>query len=156
MAGFLGDHTDMRIEGPRKADSIRKNEKARKSGAVSSDFSTFLDAEVGGAEETKGAAPIADVGALIAAQAADDPAERKSRQRMQDRAGKVLDALESVQRGLINGQLSVTQLENISRSMAERREKINDPRLLGIMDDVDLRAQVELAKLEMARDKHTK
>lgn len=143
----------MRIEGPRRTDEVRKNEKTKKSGSVSGDFRTFLDAETGGVGETQGAAPVSDVSALIAAQQTDDPAERKSRRRMQDRAGRVLDALDGVHRGLLNGALSTEQMENITRNLAERREKITDQRLLGLMDEVDLRAQVELAKLEMAREK---
>jgi hypothetical protein len=89
---------------------------------------------------------------LIAAQAAEDPLEGRTRRRMQDRAEKVLDALDDVHRGLLSGSLSTVQMERIAQSVTSRREKVNDPRLVEILDQVDLRAQVELAKLEMARE----
>jgi len=143
----------MRIEGPRSTDGVRKSDRARKTGGASSDFKSFLDADT---EETTGpssAPALGGVGSLIAAQGFEDPAEKKSRGRMMERASRVLDALDGVHRGLLNGNLSTTELEQVTRSVSAQREKIADPRLLSIMDDVDLRAQVEMAKLEMARDK---
>jgi hypothetical protein len=143
----------MRIEGPRQADSVRKNEKTRKSSGVSGAFSALLSDEADGPSEARGPSAVADVGALIAAQAVEDPTERKARKRMQDRAERVLEALDGVHRGLLSGSLSTADLNAVKAGVSERREKINDPRLLGILDEVDLRAQVELAKLELARDK---
>ncbi len=143
----------MRIEGPRATEGVRKNEKARKTGGASSDFKSFLDGDTEEAAGPSSAPALGGVGSLIAAQGYEDPAEKKSRGRMMERASRVLDALDGVHRGLLNGRLSTTELEHVSRSVSAQREKIADPRLLSIMDDVDLRAQVELAKLEMARDK---
>jgi hypothetical protein len=113
----------------------------------------------GEAEETtqaRGTAPMGSVGGLLAVQAADDPAEGKKRKRMMERADKVLDALNGVHKGLVDGSLSVGHMRDVTRAMAGTREKVSDPRLLEILDEVDLRAQVELAKLEMARDKDKK
>jgi hypothetical protein len=72
---------------------------------------------------------------------------------MLDRADQVLDALQEVHTGLLSGTLSVSQLNDVSRRVSERREKVNDPRLAGILDEVELRAKVELAKMELARQK---
>ncbi len=143
----------MRIEGPRAADSVRKNEKSRKTGGASSDFKSFLDGESDGASEVVSAPAMDGIGALIAAQAAEDPLEGKARGRMRERAGRVLDALDDVHKGLLSGGLTLAQMENVTRSVAARREKINDPRLVEILDEVELRAQVELAKMEMAKEK---
>lgn len=143
----------MRIEGPRPTDSIKKNEKTRKTGGASGEFKSFLAGDTEGASEASSAPMIADVGALLIAQASEDPAERKARKRMKDRAENVLSALDGVRRGLLNGKLSTLEMESVSRSIAERREKINDPKLTEILDEVELRAQVELAKMEMAKQK---
>ena len=143
----------MRIEGPRSTDGVRKSDKARKASGSSADFKSFLD---GGTDETQAAvaAPVVgDVGALIAAQSFEDPAEKKAKGRMIARAGQVLDALDRVHHGLLAGQLTLGDAENVSRAVAAQREKIADPALNGLLDEVDLRAQVELAKMEMARDK---
>ena len=38
----------------------------------------------------------------------------------------------------------------LPEQLLNQREYINDPRLIEIIDDIELRAAVELAKLEMA------
>lgn len=144
----------MRIEGPGRTEQVKKSEKARKSSGASSFGSLIETDEAEGASETRGAAPMAGVGSLLAAQSVEDPAEGKKRKRMMARADKVLDALSGVHSGLLNGTLSVADMTNVNASLAANREKVTDPRLLGLLDEVDLRAQVELAKLEMARDKN--
>ncbi|MBU6234476.1 MAG: flagellar assembly protein FliX [Alphaproteobacteria bacterium] len=143
----------MRIEGPRATDGVKKSEKTRKTTGTSGDFKTFLDADAGDVSETVSAPLVADVGSLLAAQSYEDPAERKAKKRMTERASHVLDALAGVHKGLVSGKLSTTELENVSRAMAERREKIHDPQLAEVLDHVELRAQVELAKMEMAKEK---
>jgi hypothetical protein len=142
----------MKIEGPRAADATRKSDKTRKTSGSTSDFSSFLDTESEGTADVAAAPAMGGIGALIAAQAAEDPLEGRTRRRMQDRAEKVLDALDDVHRGLLSGSLSTVQMERIAQSVTVQREKVNDPRLVEILDQVDLRAQVELAKLEMARE----
>lgn len=143
----------MRVEGPRASDNVRKGEKARKSGAASSDFKSFLDGEAEGAGEAASAPGVGGIGALIAAQAAEDPLEGRARKRMQARAGQVLDALDGVHRGLLSGRLSTQDMERVAASVAAQREKIADPALSGLLDEVDLRAKVELAKMEIAKEK---
>jgi len=111
------------------------------------------------ADSAPTAAPMSGVGgmsAILAAQYDEDPAEKKARDRMQERAGKVLDSLDVIQRGLVSGDVRVADMEAIKANVSANREKINDPRLLAIMDEVDLRAQVELAKLEVTYEKQRK
>lgn len=143
----------MRIEGPRPSDSIKKNEKTRKTSGASGEFKSFLAGDAEGASEAASAPMVADVGALLIAQASEDPAERKAKKRMKDRAEGVLNALDGVRRGLLSGGLSTAEMDSVARAIEARREKINDPKLTEILDEVELRAQVELAKMEMAKQK---
>lgn len=143
----------MRIEGPRPTDGVKKNDKARKTGGASGEFKAFLDGDADGVGEAFATPMVVDVGSLLAAQAAEDPSERKARKRMQERAERVLDSLDGVRKGLLDGTLNTRDLERVSQSVTEKRESINDPVLAGILDEVDLRAKVELAKMEMAKEK---
>ena len=143
----------MRIEGPRAADTVKKSGKARKAGESGGVFGSFLEADAEGAAETASAPMAAGIGSLLAAQSVEDPVEKKSKKRMYERAERVLDGLEDVHKGLLGGTLSTVQMERMANTLAERREKIMDPRLAAILDEVDLRAQVELAKMEMAKEK---
>lgn len=146
----------MRIEGPRPNEGIRKTDKARKSGAASSSFGAMLEPETEEASEARASVPPSSLGMLFAVQGYEDPVQEKTRKRMRDRAAKVLDVLGDVHKGLVTGTLNTGQLEDMSRAIAEKREAITDPRLSGILDEIDLRAQVEIAKLEMAAEKHKK
>jgi hypothetical protein len=47
---------------------------------------------------------------------------------------------------LLAGGISREKLLQLSRIVNARRSQITDPKLAAILDDIDLRAQVELAK----------
>ena len=119
--------------------------------------------EVSSTEEssaTESAAPvsttqhIAFVDSLLAVQREDDPAQRASRGRMRQRAMGLLDELEKVRDALVLGNLTVGHLLNIADVVASHRERIDDVRLTAILDEIDLRAQIEIAKMRYAIDKH--
>lgn len=153
MTAFLWYFGVMRIEGPRSTDSVKKADKTKKSSGSNGVFSSFLADEADSAPAASPMSSPAGLGSILAAQYGEDPAEKQAKKRMQERASKVLDTLDVIQRGLVAGQISHSDINAIKTSVTANREKINDPRLLAIMDEVDLRAQVELAKLEVARDK---
>ena len=44
----------------------------------------------------------------------------------------------------------MSELRRLTALVAERRDDFNEPGLQGVIDEIDLRAQVELAKLEHA------
>lgn len=46
------------------------------------------------------------------------------------------------------GTLPRERLDRLTRLLAERRGEIDDPRLAALIDEIELRAAVELAKLE--------
>ena len=96
---------------------------------------------------------IAGIDALLVAQESEDPASRASRQRMRIRAEKILAALETMRLALLSGHLRVGHMIDIADVIASHRERIMDPALTQLMDDIDLRAQVELAKLRGALDR---
>ncbi len=107
-------------------------------------------------KENAGAATtqsIAHVDALLAVQGAEDPTARAARNRMRKRADDVLDGLETVRLAMLGGNLTVGHMVDIADVVASHREKINDPALSALMDEVDLRAQVELAKMRVVLDK---
>ncbi len=140
----------MKVEGPDKA---RQAGQTKKKGAVSSGDGSFGSMVTGGAKEAGGASPthsIAKVDALLSVQAAEDPTERAARQRMQVRAEGILDELDSIRMGLLTGTLTVGHVINVADVIAAHREKVMDPELTAILDEIDLRAQVEIAKMRRA------
>jgi hypothetical protein len=144
----------MKIEGPSGPQSTAPTRRAGKTSGPGGSF----DALIGGAEDSVGAAPtqassaIARVDALLTIQGAEDPAQGAARKRMRRRSESILKALDGIRLSMLSGTLTVGHMIDVADIVAAHREKINDPQLAAIMDEIDLRAQVELAKMRMAME----
>ena len=55
-----------------------------------------------------------------------------------------------VRDGLLAGGIPRPTLSRLAHGIAKRRESYADEKLQGVLDEIDLRARVELAKLELA------
>jgi hypothetical protein len=107
--------------------------------------------------ETESAAPstgvnrtagVMGVDALLALQDVGGPLERK--RRAVRRASRILDVLDEVKLALLDGDLSLSQLERLRRAIRDERGLTDDPKLEELLDEIELRAAVEMAKLEQA------
>lgn len=118
--------------------------RATKSGASGS---TSFAKELSESDETAATGGISstnNVSGILGVQEVDDALAHASRGKM--RAEDILDRLEDLRLQLLAGGLSKEKLLQLSRIVNVRRSQIKDPRLMEILDEVDLRAQVELAK----------
>lgn len=139
----------MKVEGPNRTQSTSSTQrKSRVSG--DSSFGDMLAEEAGASRGASAAHSIAHIDALLAAQETEDPTERAAKKRMHMRATAILDELESMRVALLTGTLTVGHVIDIADVVAQHREKIMDPRMTAILDEIDLRAQIELAKMRMA------
>ena len=77
-----------------------------------------------------------------------EPLERK--RRAVRRAGRILDVLDEIKVGLLSGEIGGADLERLRRAIRDERELTDDPALEAILNDVELRAAVEMAKLEQS------
>lgn len=148
----------MEVKGPGKAGSVGKTGKAggpTKTGDAS--FGNLVDAalEAGGASETGGiggVAGVSSVDALIAAQGADDASTGGGgNRRAKMRGDMLLDTLDQLRIGLLRGAVNESVLHNLTRMAKAQRDQISDPQLLEIINEIDMRAQIELAKFERDR-----
>lgn len=140
----------MKIEGPSKSQKTSKSKGASSAGKSDGTFGAMV---TGGAKETAGAGQaqsIAAVDALLAVQAAEDPTEGKKRRRMKERGDDLITKLDNIRHGLLTGTMTVGHVLNIADVVASHREKINDPALTAVLDEIDLRAQIEIAKMKKA------
>ncbi|ACL59572.1 flagellar assembly protein FliX [Methylobacterium nodulans] len=95
------------------------------------------------------AAPLAGLDAILTLQAeAEDPAER--RRRHARRGHDLLDALDRLKAALLGGRVSTADLKAIAGRLAERPGPTGDLRLDDLIGQIELRAEVELAKLGVA------
>lgn len=63
------------------------------------------------------------------------------------RSERILQRLEELRDGLLMGRMSSNTIRQLADEVDSARAEIDDPQLSEILDEIDLRAQVELAKL---------
>jgi hypothetical protein len=100
------------------------------------------------AATVSGVAGVMGVEALLALQDIETPTER--RRRSVRRAGRLLDELDEIKIALLGGDLGQAQLERLARAIRDQRSATEDPQLEVLLDEIETRAAVELAKLERA------
>ena len=142
----------MKVEGPGQARGASNAKKSGKTEKSESQFGDFMASGTASGESVKTTQSIGTVDSLLALQGADDPAARSARKRMKQRAGVILSELEKLRVAMLTGGVTVGHMIDIADVIASHREKITDPGLTDIMDEIDLRAQVEMAKMRMALD----
>ena len=146
----------MKIDGTKSSSDVSKNKKTGKAASTGGAFKSMMadgDQGTGGVSGASASTSIASVDALLMAQATEDPAQKKSQKRMRERAESLLDKLNDLKMSMLTGEITVGHMISISDVAASHREKITDPELSALLDEVDLRAQIELAKLQMSYDK---
>jgi hypothetical protein len=143
----------MKVEGPGRSGSVSKNKGTKKAGGGEGRFGDFMTSPATENSAAAATQSIVSVDSLLALQAAEDPGQRAARSRMRRRGETILAALDKIRLGMLSGTLTVGNMIDIADVIASHREKITDPGLSAVMDEIDLRAQVELAKMRVALDK---
>lgn len=140
----------MKVSGPSRSTPSQPGRGS--AGTASGGFSiagTGSSAPAAKAAATSATAGVAGVSALMALQAVDDPLER--RRRNIRRGTGLLDRLDELKLALLSGESGQGALEGLRRGLAQAREAFPEPDLDAVLEQIDLRAQVELAKAEMTR-----
>jgi hypothetical protein len=142
----------MKIEGPGGPQGPSKTKGKGKAESSGARFGAFMPTESQGAVHTQATHSIAQLDSLLALQGAEDPAQGAARKRARQRSMTILAELDKIRMAMLGGSLTVGHMIDVADVVAAHREKILDPAMTAIMDEIDLRAQVELAKMRMALD----
>lgn len=139
----------MKIEGPngnRPVTYTGKVGRTSKSGSTGATFAdpTATTESAGGIGSTAGASDILGVDQLLGLQEVDDALNQKRRARQH--GTDILDRLDELRLQILEGRLSKQGLMRLAQMVSARRTSVMDPQLLEILDEIDLRAQVEIAK----------
>lgn len=148
MVGHVLESHRMKVTGPTGPTSPQTSRPARAAGG----FSVPGMAAAASAAPTASAAAasgVTDVSALMALQGVEDATER--RRRAIRRGGGLLDRLDELKLALLQGESGAGALERLSRTLRDERPIDADPSLNALLDQIDLRAAVELAKADLRR-----
>ncbi len=133
----------MRIDGGYRAQTSGRAGATRPGGGGE----TFqISQDTGGAARSGAPAPAAatsGIEALLALQSVDDPLN--ARRKGVRRGRSLLDVLESIKVDLLIGRVGEGRLNTLMALVTSARERA-DPELESLLDDIELRARVELAK----------
>ena len=115
-------------------------------------FSHLVESGAEAAPANRVVAPQALTGidALLGLQEIDDVTDRRARAKK--RATGLLDQLDDIRNSLLMGEMPPHQLTALRDRIAREKVEVDDPKLTALMEEIELRAEVELAKLEAARD----
>jgi hypothetical protein len=133
----------------RPATTVRKTAGGGTSATSSGDFAKALtDTTPSHGPQMPVSVGLTDLNTVLALQEAPDATTRnRAKQRAKERGGMMLDQLEEIRIGLLMGTIPMAKLEMLAQLVRAKREQIDDPKLLAILDEIELRAAVELAKL---------
>ena len=139
----------MKVSGPGGASSASGPRSSR----PASGGSTFAPITTGGASDvarasaSAGVSSVSSLEALMALQEVGSPLER--RRKAAARGGRLLDVLDELKLGMLDGALPRDAVQRLAREAREQRSLTDDPGLDAILGEIETRAAVELAKLEI-------
>lgn len=134
--------------GPSKGvDKSKKKPGAASPDAFADDLRQVTDAGAPAAAGPVSGSVVAGVGAVLAAQQVGDATQGRSKGLLIARGNRLLESLEDLQVALLSGNLAKEKVVELAQTLREKRPVDDDEQLNGLLDEIELRAEVELAKL---------
>ena len=133
--------------GPVQTGGVRRTRRSDAKGGAK--FSEHISTDEPSTAAAGGSAPLAPVDALIAIQEVADATTGRGRAILRGRT--MLDLLDDVHLGLLEGTIPANRLVALAESVRGKRDEVGDPRLAEVLDEIELRAAVEVAKLQLGR-----
>ena len=133
----------MRIYGSNGTAALANHAPARR--APAGGFSVAEGESAPAAAASSSLRTVGGIDALIALQGVDDATER--RRHAVKRGRMALDALDELKVGLLGGDLTPATLQKLKAVAAHLKNGSGDAGLDGVLAEIELRVEVEIAKL---------
>ncbi len=134
----------MRIENSDRTNKVKSKSSSAKKSNSSAVFSPNMGQDTPRAAVVGTSTPVTQVDALLALQSAEDPIFAKRRAVF--RGETILETLEAMKTDLLAGYVNESHLNKLLATVQQAKMK-SDPELDALIEDIELRAKVELAKL---------
>jgi hypothetical protein len=127
---------------------LRGPRRRANAGAGEVDFSDLLGAQqTPRAEATSASAASFGIDALLGLQEVSDEHPRRSRRQALARGNDILDRLERLKLDILSGRVPPNALRELSEMVRQTRQGVDDETVAAVLDEIRLRAEVELAKI---------
>lgn len=135
-----------KVEDVRKSNNLVKTKSAGKAGGEN--FADYLSGLTDKQEpQVQTTSNITSVDTIFLTQAVDGEEEKLIKRKLINKGRTLLDKLEEIRDGLLLGEISKDRLIEISRLVKQKNADTNDEKLKDIIEEIELRVEVELAKL---------
>ncbi len=134
----------MRINSANRSSAAGSSRGVRKPASGADTFSVANSDDEPRLAATSGPKSLTSVDTLLAIQESSDG--MSGRKRAVKRASDILDILDEIKLEILSGTLSHMRLGRLLRIVEVQRDQFSDPNLEHVLDEIELRARVELAK----------
>ncbi len=134
------------LETNRRTENSRGKAATRGSGGA---FASTLQSATSSASATAtgGASSVWSIGSILSVQETFDATDETAKNKLSRFGNDVLDRLDDLRIEILDGTVSKERLTVLARMLREKRELTDDPRLNAVIGEIELRAEVEIAKL---------
>jgi len=125
---------------------------ARKKGSSSNTTGAFAES-LKGTQASSEAAPaveggiVGNVGSVFAIQEVPDAMDQRTRKKAIDYGEDLLTRLDDLKLGVLSGHFSKDKLTDLAQNLRQKRQESDDEVLNDLISEIELRAEVEIAKL---------
>jgi len=135
-----------RVGGDKKATSVQRTKSEPGRGA---EFAEHLKeaAAATAAGGASGTASVNPVDSILSVQEVPDATQGRSKGLLMQYGSDLLDQLDGLRGDLLAGAVPKDKLRILAQKMRAQRRLTDDSRLNAIIDEIELRAEVEIAKL---------
>lgn len=144
----------MKVEGPIPPRVAGARRKGATDSASGESFASALEDEsapASGPAGLSGTSASAAVSTILALQGAEAEEGDAAKSRAKSRAEELLRKLDLLRLDLLTGAIPRDHLIGLAQAVKTVRDNVMDPQLTEILDEIDLRAQIELAKYDPYR-----
>ena len=138
----------MKIDAPGPVGARPATRRERASSSKAGDFARHIAGDApASASAVGGNAPIAAGDPLLLLQGVADSTSEPAHRRARPSRPVLPRGLDEIRHGLLLGSIPRESLSDLARMARLRKENATDPRLAEVLGEIELRAEVELAKL---------
>jgi hypothetical protein len=135
-----------KASGSKQTASVKKN-KPSSSGEFAEQVRGVASTDgIESGQSSEGASPLSSMDSILAAQEIPNSTDGRSKGFLVHYGDQLLDYLDEIKLAILNGAIPKEKLANLAQILRQKRQVCDDPRLNSIIDEVELRVEVEVAK----------